>query len=104
MFRDDHKHRERAAKIREQVVRAVENVNLKVATGEVLGLVGESGCGKSTLGRIVAGTLDPSDGAIIFKGQNVSTLSPADQKQVALKIQMIFQGSSYKENNCQYAN
>jgi len=79
------------AKIRQQVVRAVENVNLQVATGEVLGLVGESGCGKSTLGRIVAGTLDPSDGAIIFKGQNVSTLSPADQKQVALKIQMIFQ-------------
>jgi peptide/nickel transport system ATP-binding protein len=79
------------AKIREQVVRAVENVNLQVATGEVLGLVGESGCGKSTLGRIVAGTLDPSDGAVIFKGQNVSTLSPADQNQVALKIQMIFQ-------------
>lgn len=79
------------AKIRQQVVRAVENVNLQVATGEVLGLVGESGCGKSTLGRIVAGTLDPSDGAIIYKGQNVSTISPADQKQVALKIQMIFQ-------------
>jgi peptide/nickel transport system ATP-binding protein len=79
------------AKIREQVVRAVENVNLQVATGEVLGLVGESGCGKSTLGRIVAGTLDPSDGAVIYKGQNVATLSPIDRKQVALKIQMIFQ-------------
>ena len=79
------------AKIREQVVRAVENVNLQIATGEVLGLVGESGCGKSTLGRIVAGTLDPSDGAVIYKGQNVGTLSPADRKLVALKIQMIFQ-------------
>ena len=67
------------ANIRERVVRAVENVNLQVATGEVLGLVGESGCGKSTLGRIVAGTLDPSDGAIIFKGRNVSTLSPDDR-------------------------
>jgi len=79
------------AKIRQQVVRAVENVNLHVARGEVLGLVGESGCGKSTLGRIVAGTLDPSDGAIIYKGQNLSTLSSVDRKQVALKIQMIFQ-------------
>ncbi len=79
------------AKIREQVVWAVENVNLQVATGEVLGLVGESGCGKSTLGRIVAGTLNPSDGAVIYKGQNVETLSPVARKQVALKIQMIFQ-------------
>jgi peptide/nickel transport system ATP-binding protein len=79
------------AKIREQLVRAVEKVNLYVAPGEVLGLVGESGCGKSTLGRIVAGTLDPSDGSVLYKGRNVNALLPSNQKQVALKIQMIFQ-------------
>ena len=79
------------ARIREQVVRAVENVNLQVARGEVLGLVGESGCGKSTLGRIVAGTLDPSDGFVLYNGQDVRSLPSAEQKLSALKVQMIFQ-------------
>jgi peptide/nickel transport system ATP-binding protein len=79
------------AKIREQVVQAVENVNLQIMTGEVVGLVGESGCGKSTLGRIVAGTLEPSDGVVLYKGQDRTSLLPAEQNRVALKIQMIFQ-------------
>ncbi len=56
-----------------------------------MGLVGESGCGKSTLGRIVAGLLEPSEGSVIYKGRDVSTLTGAEAKNAALKIQMIFQ-------------
>jgi oligopeptide/dipeptide ABC transporter ATP-binding protein len=79
------------AKVEERTVHAVEDVNLKVARGEVLGLVGESGCGKSTLGRMVAGLMTPSAGAIRFKGADVAGLKGKDAREAALKIQMNFQ-------------
>ena len=53
------------AKIREEVVHAVDGVNLTIADGEVVGLVGESGCGKSTLGRVVAGVHEASEGDVL---------------------------------------
>ena len=76
---------------RPQVVHAVDGVSLAVARGEVLGLVGESGCGKSTLGRMIAGVLEPSSGRIVYDGADVTDRARADARQVALKIQMIFQ-------------
>lgn len=79
------------AHIREQVVQAVDRVNLHVDTGEVVGLVGESGCGKTTIGRIVSGTLSPSEGAVLYRGQDVANMPPAEGRKVALKVQMIFQ-------------
>ncbi len=79
------------ANLREEVVQAVDRVNLSLDEGEVLGLVGESGCGKSTLGRMVAGILPPSEGEIFFRGSDVATLPPDQAKAAALKIQMIFQ-------------
>ena len=79
------------AHIREEVVRAVDRVNLRVDTGEVVGLVGESGCGKSTIGRIVSGTLSPSDGKVFYRQQDVAGMPGDEGRQVALKIQMIFQ-------------
>jgi peptide/nickel transport system ATP-binding protein len=77
--------------VHNEIVRAVDNVTLSVARGEVVGLVGESGCGKSTLGRMVAGIMPPSDGQVLFKGQDITTLPPEQARQAKLKVQMIFQ-------------
>ena len=78
-------------KLREQVVRAVDGVSLHVREREVLGLVGESGCGKSTLGRIIAGILPKSAGTVRYRGNDVDHLDASQARDVALKVQMIFQ-------------
>jgi peptide/nickel transport system ATP-binding protein len=77
--------------IHEQVVHAVDKVDLQVFEGEVVGLVGESGCGKSTLGRIIAGIHEASDGAMRFRDVAVDAMTPAQQREWALQVQMIFQ-------------
>jgi len=79
------------ADIREEVVHAVDKVSLNIVEGEVVGLAGESGCGKSTLGRMVAGILPQSEGAIFYRGNDVAHMSPEEYKKFALNIQMIFQ-------------
>lgn len=76
---------------REQVVHAVDNVDLQVFKGEVVGLVGESGCGKSTLGRIACGLLRPSEGQRFWAGTPRAALSDSADKTEQLAIQMIFQ-------------
>lgn len=72
-------------------VHAIDGVDLKIAKGQVLGLVGESGCGKSTLGRIVAGIMPPSEGEVRWQGRSVESSSRAEARKAKLGIQMIFQ-------------
>ena len=79
------------APVREEIVHAVDRVNLTVRKGEVVGLVGESGCGKSTLGRMVAGILPPTEGAILRDGRDIKALTGGEARQMKLRTQMIFQ-------------
>ncbi|MCE2761819.1 MAG: ABC transporter ATP-binding protein [Acetobacteraceae bacterium] len=79
------------APVREEIVHAVDRVNLTVRKGEVVGLVGESGCGKSTLGRMVAGILPPTEGTILRDGRDIKALTGGEARQMKLRTQMIFQ-------------
>jgi peptide/nickel transport system ATP-binding protein len=79
------------AGLHDAVINAVDGVSLSVDEGEVVGLVGESGCGKSTLGRIIAGLIPPSEGAVTFRGRPLEELAAGPNRDALLKIQMIFQ-------------
>jgi len=79
------------AKTAEEVVHAVDNVDLRIGEGEVVGLVGESGCGKSTLGRLAIGLLEPTHGQRLWRGEPVERMSASAARRAQLKMQMIFQ-------------
>ena len=79
------------AREREEVVHAVDRVDLTILESEVVGLVGESGCGKSTLGRISVGLLPPTEGKRYWRGVSLARLSPDKARAQQLRMQMIFQ-------------
>ncbi len=71
-----------------RTLHAVNGVNLTLAKGDVLGIVGESGCGKSTLARLLLGLLSPSSGLITLGGTDLRQL---DRKAMARRVQPVFQ-------------
>ncbi|MGL4610029.1 MAG: ABC transporter ATP-binding protein [Trueperaceae bacterium] len=72
-------------------VHALDGITLSLAKGEVLAVVGESGCGKSTLALTLLNLEKPSEGKIIFKGQDVTHLKGEALKTLRRNVQMIFQ-------------
>jgi oligopeptide transport system ATP-binding protein len=74
-----------------KVLRAVDDVSLRVRRGETVGLVGESGCGKSTLGRLLLRLIEPTAGRVAFDGQDLTLLSAEELRRLRRRMQIIFQ-------------
>ena len=74
-----------------ETIKAVDNVNLSLYPGEILGLVGESGCGKSTLSRTILQLVKPTAGRVSFLGRDLGQLAPEELRQQRRQMQMIFQ-------------
>jgi len=78
---------------RGSMLHAVDDVSLVIGRGESVGLVGESGCGKSTLARLLARLHDPTEGRIVFDGEDIGALAAARfaRSPERARIQMVFQ-------------
>lgn len=70
---------------------AVDDISFKVEQGEFLGIIGLSGSGKSTLLRCINRLIEPTEGEIIWKGQNICNLQGDELRKARRKIGMVFQ-------------
>ncbi len=67
-------------------ITALQNVDLHLNKGEVLGVVGDNGAGKSTLMKVLSGLYKPSEGSLYFDQEKVTLNSPRDSQNLGLEM------------------
>jgi oligopeptide/dipeptide ABC transporter ATP-binding protein len=72
-------------------IRAVDGVSFDLDNGETLSIVGESGCGKSTVARLIMRIYEPTDGSVIFDGEDLLALNSLEMRTRRREMQLIFQ-------------
>lgn len=78
-------------KVPSGLLHAVDGIDMKIARGQTMGVVGESGCGKSTLGRTILRLIEPTSGDILYKGEKINNYSRRQMRKLRRKMQIIFQ-------------
>lgn len=79
-------------------VQALTDVSIQIYKGETFGLVGESGCGKSTFANASLGILKPTEGNVLFKGEDINHISQDKMKVLRKDMQKIFQNPAASLN------
>lgn len=75
-----------------EILKAVDGLSFEIGKGETFSLVGESGCGKSTIAKLVVGLQRPSNGEILFDGQDLNkAITSKDSNRIRRRWQIIFQ-------------
>jgi ABC-type oligopeptide transport system ATPase subunit len=74
-----------------KIIKAVDGINFEVKKGEILSIVGESGCGKSTTAKLILKIEEPTEGKILFEGQDITKLQGEALNEYRKKVQIIFQ-------------
>jgi simple sugar transport system ATP-binding protein len=83
-------------------IQALTDVDLSIASGEIVGLMGDNGAGKSTLAKLIAGNFPPSSGSMTFDGHQVAFARPLDAR--AAGIEVVYQDLALADNLSAAAN
>ena len=85
------RHLKKYFKTSRGLLHAVDDINFTLEKGRTLGIVGESGCGKSTTGRCILRLIEPTDGEVIFDGEDITALSTSQMRRMRTQMQIVFQ-------------